>query len=444
MFNLFKPFDILTIKSSGIVAYNPLINYDWSTTTTSGLRYLKDVGSTPTYNASMYFGRGAYLNGVDQGVTFDKVSPLSENTILFNISNIGVAYDYPLMASDSYDKYRIIYSYVSGDYWQLSLDLRQFGGSIVTTGHILPKNTNCQICIKEIAGVISIYANNEVVKIFNATLNGGSFNQLAFSSLRRQYSKSTIKDLFIFNRTLTRSEITQAYEQPELFYTMAQADNTCVLNMPMCETSSTVRNYKNGTDYPIINYTTSVRDNAKNLQYGLQTCKFVRNSLGVIQSASDYLECNGTGYADTGWIPSANEKWTIETILPKAKINDIEGIGVENTYGVWIRRNRSGLVSTRIGLSYVTYIGNINDYCLITCTYTNGSMLTYVNGITAGITQVGDISGQTVGFTLGKVNTQTTKNLNNPIRLFKVHNKVLTQAEITANYNSYVAKGLLS
>ena len=49
--------------------YNPLINYDWSTTTTSGLRYLKDVGSTPKYNASMYFGRGAYLNGVDQSIT---------------------------------------------------------------------------------------------------------------------------------------------------------------------------------------------------------------------------------------------------------------------------------------------------------------------------------------------------------------------------------------
>ena len=69
MFNLFKPFDMLTINSNGIVAYNPLINYDWSTTTTSGLRYLKDVGSTPTYNASMYFGRGAYFNGVDQGIT---------------------------------------------------------------------------------------------------------------------------------------------------------------------------------------------------------------------------------------------------------------------------------------------------------------------------------------------------------------------------------------
>ena len=48
--------DFLTLKvGSGIIlsgnVYNPLINYDWSTTTTSGLRYLKDVGSTPTYNA---------------------------------------------------------------------------------------------------------------------------------------------------------------------------------------------------------------------------------------------------------------------------------------------------------------------------------------------------------------------------------------------------------
>ena len=63
IFNFFSP---LSFVKSGTVAYNPLINYDWSTTTTSGLRYLNDVGSTPTYNASMYFGRGAYLNGVDQ------------------------------------------------------------------------------------------------------------------------------------------------------------------------------------------------------------------------------------------------------------------------------------------------------------------------------------------------------------------------------------------
>ena len=31
-----------------------------------------------------------------------------------------------------------------------------------------------------------------------------------------------------------------------------------------------------------------------------------------------------------------------------------------------------------------------------------------------------------------------------PIKLLKVHKKALTQEEITKNYNSYVAKGLLS
>ena len=48
---------------------------------------------------------------------------------------------------------------------------------------------------------------------------------------------------------------------------------------------------------------------------------------------------------------------------------------------------------------------------------------------------------ESMPFLLGKRAAFISKS---PIKLFKVHNKALTQEEVTKNYNSYVAKGLLS
>lgn len=359
--------NFLTLKvGSGILlsgnVYNPLINYDWSTTTTSGLRYLRDVGSAPACNASMYFGRGAYLNGVDQSIT-------------------------------------------------------------------VPTNTTIQTALKRVNGVVTISETSQVLT--NYVISGLGVH----------------KDYYLFTRLLTTAEKDSYTTTPEIFYAMAQADSTCVLNMPMCETSITSRNYKTGIDYPITNYTTSVRDNAKNLQYGLQTCKFVRDSLGVIQGASNYLECDGVGYGDTGWIPSKLKDWTIEVILPKPKVNLYEGIGVEEGYdSIWIRRDEFG-ASVRYGNGSVVEIyTQYNDtYIHISCVL-NSSINTvsvFCNSIYGGVSKDNSVAIVS-SFTLGKINKQTLKNMNNPLRLFKVHNKALTQAEITKNYNSYVAKGLLS
>ena len=227
-----------------IYPYNPLINYDWSTTTTSGLRYLKDIGSTPTYNAAMYFGRGAYLNGVDQTIT-------------------------------------------------------------------VPINTTIQTSLKRVNGIVTINETSQTLTDY--VISGLGVH----------------KDYYLFTRLLTTAEKDSYTNTPELFYAMAQADSTCVLNMPMCENSSTTRNYKTGIDCPITNYTSSVRDNAKNLQYGLQTCKFVRDSLGVIQSASDYLECDGTGYAI---IPSHIDKVNIKmTVNPTSLSGNLLSGGVTKT-----------------------------------------------------------------------------------------------------------------
>ena len=260
--------------------YNPLINYDWSTTTTSGLRYLKDVGSTPTYNASMYFGRGAYLNGVDQTIT-------------------------------------------------------------------VPINTTIQTSLKRINGIVTINETSQTLT--NYVISGLGVH----------------KDYYLFTRLLTQSEKDSYTNTPELFYTMAQADSNCVLNMPMCETSSTVRNYKTGIDYTITNYTSSVRDNAKNLQYGLQTCKFVRDSLGVIQSASDYLECDGVGYAI---IPSHTNTVNIKmTVNPTSLSGNLLSGGVTKTLtGLTLNVDNNVVISNVTPTGAITlasgFSGTIKSY----------------------------------------------------------------------------------
>lgn len=335
---------------SANIPYNPLINYDWSTTTTSGLRYLKDVGSTPTYNASMYFGRGAYLNGVDQTIT-------------------------------------------------------------------VPINTTIQTALKRVNGVVTINETSQTLT--NYVISGLGVH----------------KDYYLFTRLLTTAEKDSYTNTPELFYAMAQADSNCVLNMPMCETSSTVRNYKTGIDYPITNYTTSVRDNAKKLQYGLQTCKFVRDSLGVIQGASDYLEGDGVGYGDTGWKPGADEDFSIEINIDTTG-NSWELYGNEH-FRIGTDPNRNNLMFYTIFGGGHQSLSRQPDLSEVILTYkSNKTYSVYVNKVL----KLKDITILTVmedlnnGFGLLAV-IRNTGNINHnkgSLSKFKVHNKLLTNEEIQA------------
>ena len=301
------------------------------------------------------------------------------------------------------------------------------------------------------------------------------------------------KDYYLFTRLLTTVEKESYTNTPELFYAMAQADSTCVLNMPMCETDGFARNMKSYTTeskisedfstsatnfnnfttssfsianglmsvitsvvtngvyesfdtiigatylvrvktvsntgdymtrvgngiipdagiyttdtktipseysftfiaqsttsyvylrnlnpsttvydyvyvdrvtgvYPITNYTSSVRDNAKNLQYGLQTCKFVRDSLGVIQSASDYLECSGTGYAT---IPSHTDTVNIKmTVNPTSLSGNLLSGGVTKTLtGLTLNADNDVVVSNVTPTGAITlasgFSGTIKSY----------------------------------------------------------------------------------
>ena len=333
---------------SGYNPYNPLINYDWSTTTTSGLRYLKDVGSTPTYNASMYFGRGAYLNGVDQTIT-------------------------------------------------------------------VPINTTIQTSLKRVNGIVTINETSQTLT--NYVISGLGVH----------------KDYYLFTRLLRTAEKDSYTNTSEAFYAMAQADSTCVLNMPMCETSSTVRNYKTGINYPITNYTSSVRDNAKNLQYGLQTCKFVRNSLGVIQSSSNYLEADGVGNIDSNWLPSTNPSAeTIEIIFKLIKYSGYKKVMSVNQNNNMLIQGLNGTPSYVIyyrGLRNATTSQSENSYVHVVMTCNNTTSTIYINGVNikSGAKEIMVVNSLKLG-----ANDVGTDQYGGPIRLFKVHNKALTNEEIQA------------
>ena len=408
--------------------YNPLINYDWSTTTTSGLRYLKDVGSTPTYNASMYFGRGAYLNGVDQYSTLG--SPSNYNltntfTVAFTAAGIGSVIGIEgLFKIELALATRILI--LKQNYWGAGFGVTT--DTTIMSNYLYTYDGYTETLRKN--GVI-IYSTVGHVFTFNMSTVAFGLGKVGIAST--SYFKGTFKDVYLFNRVLTQSEITQAYEQPELFYAMAQADSTCVLNMPMCETSSTVRNYKTGINYAIINYTTSVRDNAKNLQYGLQTCKFVRDSLGVIQSASDYLESSGVGYADTGWIPSSSEDWTIECgfIAKMDSVIKRIGCGWINSTQVTIGETTSNRVQAYVGNKQaITTITNPNVEIILV--KSNGYVLIYINKVQLINELIGLPFSPDEAFRLSGHRLWSAYPWNNTITKFKVHNKALTNEEIQA------------
>ena len=167
----------------------------------------------------------------------------------------------------------------------------------------------------------------------------------------------------------------------------------------------------------------------------------------MIQSASDYLECDGAGYANTGWIPSPDEDWTIEQIRGKDTFQVFDGIwNITPAQRLVIGTEINGNIRIDVG-SINKYISpgvysNIKTYIVVSYKYLSKTVVIYENGIVKH-NFVTDLATNTTTFPLGK--RSDAQIFSNAVkRLFKVHNKVLTQEEITKNYNNYVSKGLLS
>lgn len=210
--------------------------------------------------------------------------------------------------------------------------------------------------------------------------------------------------------------------------------------------------------YPITNYTAACRTSAQRLTAGLQTSGFKRDTSGTILSKSNYLECDGIGYANTGYLFStlpSNE--TIEVILEKSPITPItyqkfvSGGGdsgamvIENSLGsadVGTIRYRSGnsIFATSFGSS--NWVNN-KIYITIVCDSIN--VFVYFNGVYKATWAAGNYVNSHIPIKLSVDHAGSNDVPNGgALRLFKVHKKALTASQVLANYNRYVAKGLLA
>ena len=493
--------DFLTLRiGSGILlsannTYNPLINYDWSTTTTSGLRYLKDVGSTPTYNASMYFGRGAYLNGVDQTITVPinttiqtalkrvngvvTISETSQTLTNYVISGLGVHKDYYLFTrllttaeKDSYtntpelfyamaqadstcvlnmpmcetDRYaRNMKSYSEGD----NFSGVTIGSQTVGEGNSITQNNNT-FNITNVVSTGQVYY--PLVK-FNPYV----FNyDLYYQEIEVKCVTGTLKVGALEGSPTTSINEVLTAGQSRVYTKISGFDNLdgnkgaiCLdgLNYPIFTATITLRNIRKITAgiYSITNYTASVRNNAKNLQYGLQTCKFVRNSLGVIQSASSYLECDGVGYIKTQWVPTGTDVFTLETVITPALVSKLQAHG---NYGTSINEVQIGVTASNLVFAsslnsetvYLPYTENMH-----VCIVSDGvQSYYYCNNVLIKTTY--NNSGSTINpFAFGGVNSGTIFNPTyDTLRLFKIHAIAYTSSQVDAAYYALAKKNTIA
>ena len=397
IFNFFSP---LSFVKSGTVAYNPLINYDWSTTTTSGLRYLKDVGSTPTYNASMYFGRGAYLNGVDQSITVPinttiqtalkrvngiiTINETSQTLTNYAISGVGVHKDYYLFTrllttaeKESYTNTpELFYAMAQADSTCVlnmpMCETDDYARNMKTyseSSDMFTSFNNFTRGYQESGATYTISADGKSISnVYKRTDFNTNINLIAGNAYKISTDKPT-------SGTYYFTYFDNVYSSQLNFDvgTLSQS-----IFIPTAGGVAKIRVWSNTTAffnnnsikqltgaYPITNYTSSVRDNAKNLRYGLQTCKFVRDSLGVVQSASDYLECNGIGYAI---IPSHANKVNIKmTVNPTSLSGNLLSGGVTKTLtGLTLNVDNNVVISNVTPTGTITlasgFSGTIKSY----------------------------------------------------------------------------------
>lgn len=205
--------------------------------------------------------------------------------------------------------------------------------------------------------------------------------------------------------------------------------------------------------YPITNYTSD--QNVRQLSTGLQTCFWERDILGVpIGSSFDGIIGDGNGYIDTGWIPSKNSYFMLETIYD---MNDYPstaytGIGIEtnNEADFYIRRYKIlHTLNIKLGTTdlYVTIGSSISIAHLCVARKINGDITVFINGVSTKADTGNDYdeSVNTKGRTFGLcgVNRGLFQKLQpngQQTPIFNIHTKPQDPLEL---YNNAVKKGLL-
>lgn len=388
MFNLFRGLKqgLGSAKYRPLIKYN--WNTQLSATNT---RELVDSGTAPSYHAGLFFGRGAKFNGVDQDVpvtinadvqtiyariddveTFDETSQtlttytinsantnsLHNNYIFYNgiftvsqkeylanfperflyrendiiksyaltqteIDNV-VAY-FPMCETDDYVRDLVNYSegsniITNGDFTDGLVGWGSYNATIQNVSNsleIVPSATfgyaHANIAATTIVGKYYLYE----IDILSSDSTGNSYLQVGtgaglsdVASVNIGVFVSLTTKYIIFKATTTSSFIRIAVNG---------SGKTVVL--------SEARTKELTGTYQIENNTAAVRDDAINLNKGLQAgSHWVRRKTDglPISSSFDRIQTDGVGHANTGWTPSGT--WQYEEVIV------IDGIPTHHVY----------------------------------------------------------------------------------------------------------------
>jgi len=223
-----------------------------------------------------------------------------------------------------------------------------------------------------------------------------------------------------------------------LYFNGTNLFNVTITNISVKKLSST---------YKINNFTNAVRDNAKHLQSGLQTCFLKRDKLGVpIGSSFNELACDGVGYASCDYF--VEDRYTVfETIMylkspvaPKTS-SVIGGYSANKLYlGMYDSGNGMLKAWTRYGGLSAQLVVTGGYYHLTVVADPLGNIEGFVNGVSIGATAY-SFTTPSSGITLGMVAPSGTYKVVEPIRLFKIHTTPQDPAQL---YADAVSKGLLA
>lgn len=334
-------------------AYNPYINYNWSTTTSSTKRYLVDDGDLGL-NAEMFTGQGIYFNGTNQkintltyfnnnaasrmytknGLTVYEEAPLSDvyptegnyqNLIYFN-TTISADLQNNFTNSPELFIYKDEDGIIKSD---LGLDI-----NTVLEWFPLCELDNYIRAMKSYNEVEKYNPSNVVISGNNAnnswtdnldgsyTLSQADFTSTALldTGVYLSFGQRYIIDADVsdyLNGALTGDNVVvqtifNSNGKKYRAITCISGGNL-ILKANVRPTNLTIKinSIKEITAgiYSITNYNIACITNAQKLPYGLQTAKIKRNSLGMYLSSSKWLECDGIGYIE---IPISNRITSIE------------------------------------------------------------------------------------------------------------------------------------
>lgn len=351
MFDKFDYFNKGFIFGTPANKYNPYINYSWSQTlTVKGNQQIKDTG-TAGLNLQQFFGQGCWFNGIDISIGIGSIPVSSRMTLAYNFVPTANSRILGRSAWDTFVGFTTI------DATEGVVRCRFTGTDMVFTYRLtLGMPYSIMLVLKP--NVIDLWVNGVLRESIPHTFTFA--HPLEFIGRNSTtFANCVIKDVFIFNKHLTPTEIDKYNNQPNQFFMDSLEDSSCVLAMPMCEKNNLVRNYKNNTDYPISNYLTTCRTNARRLPYGLQTSGFKRDTNGLILSKSNFLECDGVGIATR---IGHNETVKIKTTVnPSFLVGTVLSGGISlATTGMTINQDNLVILENQNPTTMVTFGNGFN------------------------------------------------------------------------------------